>query len=235
MPYIIRPMELDDIPEVMEIERQCYSMPWPAHAYRRELKDNKLSRYIVAEWVDSEEGVAEQRPPAPRKDRAAEVSQPKSLVRRALDNLFQNFARPQPASGLPTLAGYAGLWLMLDEAHVTTIAVRPVARGQGLGELLFVGLVDLALSLGAKYMTLEVRVSNTVAQNLYRKYGFHDEGIRKRYYSDDGEDALIMWSDPINVAAYQARLEALKGALNQKLAKVRPLRAVDASGSSAAM
>ena len=222
-------MELEDIPEVMDIERQCFTMPWPAHAYRRELKDNKLSRYIVAQWVASEESRAEQ------KAKNQETQPPKSLVRRALDYLFQSFTGPRPSPGTETLAGYAGLWLMLDEAHVTTIAVRPSVRGQGVGELLFVGLIDLACALGAKYVTLEVRVSNTVAQNLYRKYGFREEGIRKRYYSDNGEDALIMWSEPITSAAFQNRLETLKAALNQKLAKAKPPREIRTTSSSAAM
>lgn len=235
MPYIIRPMELDDIPEVMEIERQCFTMPWPAHAYRRELRDNKLSRYIVAQWVEPEEALAAQKESGRQQIKVAETQQPRSVVRRALEYLFQGFATPRPAPGTETLAGYAGLWLMLDEAHITTIAVRPNLRGQGLGELLLVGLTDLACALGAKYMTLEVRVSNTVAQNLYKKYGFREEGIRKRYYSDNGEDALIMWSEPLGSASFQNRLATLKAALNQKLANATPPRTQPTSSSSAAM
>lgn len=226
-------MELDDIPEVMDVERQSFSMPWPAHAYRRELRDNKLSRYIVAQWFDREVATVERRVSVQQKPK--ETQQQKSLVRRALDYLFHNLTNPRPSPGTGTIVGYAGLWLMLDEAHVTTIAVRPAVRGQGIGELLFVGLIDLACALGAKYVTLEVRMSNTIAQNLYRKYGFRDEGVRKRYYSDNGEDALIMWSEPITSAAFQSRLESLKAILNQKLAKAKPPQITPTTSNSAAM
>ncbi|MBI2952904.1 MAG: ribosomal protein S18-alanine N-acetyltransferase [Chloroflexi bacterium] len=214
-------MEIDDIPEVMEIERQCFTMPWPAHAYRRELKDNRLSRYLVAQWIENEATAAVTQVAEQPKARTKEAPSTKSLVRRALEHLFQGFAQPKPAGGIGTLAGYAGLWLMLDEAHITTIAVRPQLRGQGIGELLLIGLADTAIALGAKYLTLEVRVSNTVAQNLYRKFGFHEEGVRKRYYSDNGEDALIMWSEPLGSQQFQNRLDGLKADLNRKLASAR--------------
>ncbi|MDA8189736.1 MAG: ribosomal protein S18-alanine N-acetyltransferase [Dehalococcoidales bacterium] len=236
MPYIVRPMEIDDIPEVTAIERQCFSMPWPANAYRRELRDNRLSRYIVAEWVENEEAREWQKSALARKQQLHETAaRGKSPVRRALEHLFQGLTRPEQEPWTVKLAGYAGLWLMLDEAHVTTIAVRPSLRGHGLGELLFVGLTDLAMALGARYMTLEVRVSNIVAQNLYKKYGFHEEGIRKRYYSDNSEDALIMWSEPLGSASFQNRLADLKSALNKKLAKAKPLRTEQAEDSTAAM
>jgi ribosomal-protein-alanine N-acetyltransferase len=111
---------------------------------------------------------------------------------------------------------------MLDEAHVTTIAVRPSERGQGIGELLFIGLIDIAASLGARFVTLEVRASNYVAQQLYKKFGFREEGVRRRYYSDNGEDALIMWSEPLGSPAFQNRLARLKAELDTKLAHARP-------------
>src|SRR5206468_6025656 len=82
------------------------------------------------------------------------------------------------------IVGYAGLWLMVDEAHVTTIGVHPNYRGRGVGELLFLGLADLARQMRAFRMTLEVRVSNSSAQALYSKYGMENAGVRKRYYSD---------------------------------------------------
>ena len=91
------------------------------------------------------------------------------------------------------VAGYGGMWVLMDEAHVTNIAVRKDFRGIKLGERLLVELKKTARFLGAKRMTLEVRVSNEIAQNLYRKLGFYRAGQRKRYYSDNGEDALVMW------------------------------------------
>lgn len=91
------------------------------------------------------------------------------------------------------IVGYAGMWIILDEAHVTNIAIHPHARGQKLGELMMRHLIAIAKMFGAKSMTLEVRVSNQIAQNLYRKLGFKEEGLRKNYYADTMEDAIIMW------------------------------------------
>ena len=88
--------------------------------------------------------------------------------------------------------GYAGMWLVIDDAHVTNVAIRKDLRGQGLGEKLMRALIQLAADSGMIWMTLEVRRSNAAAQGLYRKLGFVDVGWRKRYYEDNGEDALLM-------------------------------------------
>ncbi|MCP8971378.1 ribosomal protein S18-alanine N-acetyltransferase [Ectobacillus ponti] len=91
------------------------------------------------------------------------------------------------------IIGYCGMWLVLDECHITNIAVLPAFRGKGLGELLLTEALRQAREAGARTATLEVRVSNTTAQGLYRKLGFLNGGIRKRYYTDNYEDALVMW------------------------------------------
>lgn len=93
-----------------------------------------------------------------------------------------------------TIAGYAGMWLIMDEAHITNIAVRKEFRGQKLGERLVGELMKTASFMGAARITLEVRVTNEIAQNLYRKMGFEKAGVRKGYYTDNQEDALIMWA-----------------------------------------
>lgn len=87
---------------------------------------------------------------------------------------------------------YAGMWLVLDEAHVTNIAVRSDKRGKGLGEKITRALIQLAADTGISYMTLECRRSNAAAQSLYKKLGFLEVGFRKRYYADNNEDALVM-------------------------------------------
>ncbi|WLD93688.1 ribosomal protein S18-alanine N-acetyltransferase [Alkalihalobacillus sp. AL-G] len=89
--------------------------------------------------------------------------------------------------------GYCGIWIIIDEAHITNIAILPEYRGKNYGEALFRKAIDEARRHGAKTMTLEVRLSNRVAQNMYRKFGFENGGIRKNYYTDNGEDALVMW------------------------------------------
>jgi len=91
------------------------------------------------------------------------------------------------------LVGYCGMWVVVDEAHITNVAVLPEYRGKKLGEALMRKMMDMAKQLGAVTMTLEVRVSNEVAQSLYRKLGFLNGGVRKRYYPDNQEDALVMW------------------------------------------
>lgn len=91
--------------------------------------------------------------------------------------------------------GYGGMWIIIDEAHVTNVAVHPDFRGRKLGESLLRRLMAEAVASGARKMTLEVRVSNDRALGLYRKLGFRDVGVRRGYYTDNKEDALIMWAD----------------------------------------
>ena len=111
------------------------------------------------------------------------------------------------------LVAYGGIWLMVDEAHVTTFAVDPAWRRQRVGETLLLALLDLALARHAREATLEVRLSNVPARRLYEKYGFRPVGLRPRYYSDNGEDALIMTTDPLTGAAMRGRLAGLRAAL----------------------
>jgi [ribosomal protein S18]-alanine N-acetyltransferase len=91
------------------------------------------------------------------------------------------------------IIGYCGVWIVVDEAHITNIAVLPEYRGRKLGDALLSKVIQMAKELGTRSITLEVRVTNIVAQNLYRKYGFENGGIRKGYYTDNQEDALVMW------------------------------------------
>lgn len=93
------------------------------------------------------------------------------------------------------IVGYVGIWFILDEGHITNVAVHSDYRGKKIGDKLVQALVNLCKENNINSMTLEVRVSNVVAQNLYKKYGFKLAGIRKEYYSDNKEDAMIMWND----------------------------------------
>lgn len=103
------------------------------------------------------------------------------------------FARYIVAEVEDTIVGYGGMWMILDEAHVTNIAVRPEFRGRGFGDKVVKAMIAMAEKEGIYNMTLEVRASNIVAQNLYGKYGFESCGIRPKYYQDNDEDAVIMW------------------------------------------
>lgn len=116
------------------------------------------------------------------------------------------------------VVGYAGLWLVIDEAHVTTFAVAPARRREGIGEQLLATLLDIAQARQAREATLEVRLSNLAARRLYEKYGFRPVGIRPRYYSDDNEDALIMTTEPLATPVMQDRLARNRAALDAALA-----------------
>ncbi|WP_033826916.1 ribosomal protein S18-alanine N-acetyltransferase [Bacillus andreraoultii] len=91
------------------------------------------------------------------------------------------------------IIAYGGMWIIIDEAHITNIAVLPEYRGMKIGEQLMLTMMETMIGHGAKRATLEVRVSNEIAQNMYRKFGFKNGGIRKGYYTDNYEDALVMW------------------------------------------
>lgn len=104
------------------------------------------------------------------------------------------------------VVAYGGIWLMVDEAHVTTFAVDTAWRRQRVGETLLVALLDLALARHAREATLEVRLSNVPARRLYEKYGFRPVGVRPRYYSDNNEDALIMTTEALDGPAMRTRL-----------------------------
>ncbi len=187
VPFEIDPMRWEDIPEVLEIERRSFSMPWPMRAYEQELLRNPNARYLVLR---------------PREVRAAAPILP---PRR------------------PPILGYGGFWMVPDEAHISTIAIDVPWRGRGLGELMFLALVEEAIALGADLITLEVRVSNHVAQRLYRKYGLEVVGRRPRYYRDNNEDALLMSVEGVRSPAYRERLESLKAQLWARLGSAGPI------------
>lgn len=208
MRYAIESMVTRDIREVLEVDRESYSLPWPASTYRRELQQNDQAHYIVLRELDTD-GPGSVDPERGKSWRTL-------LSWRRTGTELQNASRGR-------IVGYAGMWLMLDEAHITTIAVRQLLRGHGLGELLLATLIEKAQALGSRTVTLEVRVSNSVAQSLYHKYGFHEAGVRRRYYSDNNEDAYIMTTDDITLAAYQVQFRALKDTLAGRLYDVESI------------
>lgn len=204
--YFIDPMIETDIERVQEIEQQSFSTHWSANTYRNELRNPSNNRYIV--------GKASPVPPPPREERNPDTSG-RGFLSNVLSVLLG--ASSETPDIRYFIVGYGGLWTCVDEAHITTIAVDPIYRGRGIGELLLNGLIDQALSTNADLLTLEVRISNVVAQQLYLKYGFHPFGKRTRYYTDNGEDALIMSTDSIQSKSYQERLYELRGLLFERL------------------
>ena len=212
--FRVEPMRVEHIQVVSAIERRCFAQPWPQNAYRREIQTNKMAHYFVARMLE-QDGVA----PVAETSRTTGGSETGLLGR--LSRLLRGPLEPTPSPALEaelrSIVGYAGLWLMTDEAHITTIAIDPDFQGNGLGELLLVALIDRAKSIGARWLTLEVRVTNEVAQRLYEKYTFKEMGVRRRYYSDNNEDALVMWTDPIDSDVFQETLQRNRDALTRRL------------------
>ena len=200
MDFTIRPMRLEDVPQVADIEREAFPTMWPPTPLKKEL-DNRLASYLVASspiaGSDGDSG-AEQ-PASP-----LEASRP--FLQRLFSGVKSLVAPPeQLAAGQwdEFVAGYVGVWFMADEAHITSIAVREEFRGRGLGELLMLGTMEMAMARRAQRVTLEARVSNFPAHALYEKYGFAKSGIRRRYYADNHEDAVIMTVERIRSPEYQ--------------------------------
>jgi ribosomal-protein-alanine N-acetyltransferase len=112
-----------------------------------------------------------------------------------------------------SVVGYSGLMLTGEDAHVTTIAVDPAWHRHKIGTRMLLNLARQAVRRDARHLTLEVRMSNEPAQAMYRRFGFHPAGIRKNYYIETNEDALVMWADDIDTEEYARRLAALEAGI----------------------
>jgi ribosomal-protein-alanine N-acetyltransferase len=195
-------MRKEDIKQVNTIDREAFPTQWPPPDYSRELQ-NPLSSLIVV--CDDSQKTEEPETDIPRE--SGSVSRIKRWWQR--NGFFRE--KPSPSSGQPII-GFASMWVMADEAHITNIAVRQSCQRQGIGELLLTSIIDLAAELKADIVTLEVRVSNLTAQNLYSKYGLMQVGLRRGYYTDNREDALLMSTSRITSAPFRAQLQQLKQA-----------------------
>ena len=185
-------MQSVDVGQVTEIDREAFPTLWPPPNYKRELQNN-VCHHIVA--ID---------------DTGLKMVEPR-LAMRIVFGIKRWFGWPSgPQPKKEFIIGFAGIWMMADEAHITSIAVREKYRGQKVGELLLIALCELVVKLKARTMTLEVRVSNEVAQSLYAKYGFDRAGLRRGYYTDNREDALLMTAPDITSVAFQERFARLK-------------------------
>ena len=198
-------MRREDIVQVTAIDHEAFPTMWPPPNYKRELQ-NRLAHYIVA--CDEDETIDEPEVEVPPEKGISGLA---SRVKRLLH--YDRFFKNEPLSqGKQYIQGFAGFWILADEAHLTNIAVRVKCFRQGIGELLLISVIDLAAELNARLITLEVRISNTAAQNLYRKYGFIQVGLRRGYYIDNKEDAILMSIENIMSASFQAKFKRLKQA-----------------------
>jgi ribosomal-protein-alanine N-acetyltransferase len=142
---LVRGMQVEDIPVVMDIDRSSFPNPWPENTYAYEIQKNPASHLLVIQLRET--------------------------------------AR---------VVGVAGYWLVIDEAHISTFAVHPDWRSRGVGKILLTAMLRHAAGLGAMSATLEVRAGNKSALTLYRGFGFRRVGLRKGYYKNNGEDAILM-------------------------------------------
>ena len=159
----IRPAAPEDVDSMTALDALCFSAPWSRKSFESEVCENPLARYLVAEAVEEI--------PAGEGGRTAGTGEGRK----------------------PWLAGYAGLWAVGEEGHITNVAVHPDCRRRHLGRLLVASLISETYREGLRDYTLEVRVSNLPAIRLYEDFGFREAGVRKGYYEDNNEDAMIMW------------------------------------------
>ena len=200
MDFTLRPMRPDDISQMAEIERESFPTTWPPTPFKREMV-SKVARYLVAykRWQEPPEDASAGVSAAPL------IEVPKPWLQRILGGVRDLFTPPPEVvyAQQDFIAGYVALWFVVDEAHITSIAVREDYRRLGLGELLMMGAVELASARESSQMTLEVRASNFPAHALYEKYGFKRVGVRKGYYTDNREDAVLMTADGILTQEYR--------------------------------
>ncbi len=183
----LRYMTPADIAQVVMIDNQSFDPPWSARSYSYEISESSYSHMAVLE----------------RKSKTPSVNGWRRIF-RGLNG---------QSEGQSQVVAYGGLWNIVDEGHISTIASHPAWRGYSFGEILLAGMVRRAITLGSAYIVLEVRVTNGVAQNLYTKYEFQTTGTKARYYRNNNEDAYEMrldLHDPALIARFQQRYEAIK-------------------------
>jgi len=211
--YVVRPMRLADIAQVIEVERASFPSMWPPTAFKRELQQNRLAHYVVASELHPER--ASTPPPGQQKqlrgiDRF--VEEVRHMLSGQTDEETERELRSLPPvdERAEVILGFIGVWLLPDEAHIVTIAVRDSHRRQGIGELLLISAIKLAQRNGQGLVTLECRVSNEAALGLYEKYGFQQVGLRPRYYSDNHEDAYVLTVSSVITEKYRALFSGLR-------------------------
>ena len=205
---LFRPMAEADISQVYAIDHEAFpaeSLFRPYSSYGREMQ-NSMAHYLVA-CV-----------PSARRSRNMNRSWLGRLWHAGRDGAVNQ------AAARELLVGFAGFWVMLDEAHIIAIAVRGPYRGQGIGAGLLVSALDTAVKLQTRMVTLEVRASNSVAQQMYRNFGFKIVGDRPRYYSDNQEDAILMSIEDLRSPEFHQSFLTLKAGILRKECLAQPIQ-----------
>ena len=208
MDVALRRMRPEDRNEVIEIEREAFAPVGVGTPFKREMS-NRYARYLVAYFPRPPGPPVQLEPPVHEDTGESGDASIWNRMLKPMQALLRRDDRPSSKSE-SCIAGYLGVWFQGNEAHITEIAVRSGLRGQGIGELLLIGSLRAALEYGSSVVTLEARVSNFVALRLYEKYGFKSAGVRKGYYIDNREDAVIMTTSPIHSETYRELFRELQ-------------------------
>lgn len=200
----LKPLTSDLLPAVVELDKTCFGGLWTLEGYRRELhspnsdvlvllpdSDNLRKSGVQSKTVDDLQKISPP-PPVP--------ASPRQSQQTTYDHTQESGSPP------PSIFGLGCLWAILDEAHITIVAVHPDYRRQGFGQVLLLFLLSLAKQRGLKRATLEVRVSNQAGLSLYEKFGFQVAGRRRGYYQDTDEDALILWLGGIQYPEFEKKI-----------------------------
>lgn len=199
--YSVRGASLADSVMLESIEREAFPGMTPVTKIERDLaRENGLYLAAVREWHPNERALGPRFAIATQSEK--EDDRLTARVRRNIDRfVLDHVSRPKLPSDY--IAGFVGLWFVLDEAHIVIIGIRESDRREGIGEQLLISALEQAVENDSRVVTLEVRESNGPAIELYAKYGFQRVGLRRRYYSDNGENAVIMTTPPIQTDDYQ--------------------------------
>ena len=206
MPFAIRPLRAGDIRQSVEVERDAFPTLLPPTSFHRELRNRKASYLVAVRSYGVEPDVRRVSRFPDHSGSAEEGVSVRSLLRRAF-----GVSSPGSAGAVEEeIVGFEGTMYVVDEAHIVSVGVRSRYRGRGIGELLLIAAIEQATARHTRVATLEVRPSNEAARNLYLKHGFVECGVRRGYYADNREDAIIMTTEPIQTSSYQKRFRALK-------------------------
>lgn len=212
MPFCIRPMTAYDLHRCARVERESFPSLFSPTSFGRELTNPQVS-YLVADTVTNV------------------LSAENILCEPQFGNPANRMASGASASTgwskseKNRVVGFIGIWYMADEANIVNVGVSIKRRGEGVGELLLIAAIEQALARNSRMIALEVRQSNFVARNLYRKYSFRERGLRKGYYSDNREDAVTMTTDHISSVAFSERFANLVAA--HRLVRGSSIRIID--------
>ena len=207
--FYVRPAEHRDAAALSAVEREAFPMQWPPTRFSREVTRRRTSYLAAARELPISDYTGGPFAPqgSPRDSEAG-----RGILSRIAASLKQiSFIDGLRGAEAPRdyIVGFVGIWFIADDAHIVSLGVRPNDHRKGLGELLLLAAFREARRYGMREVTLEVRASNSPAQALYDKYGFREVGLRKRYYIDNGEDAIIMTTPPIANVEYAISLDSL--------------------------